>query len=592
MNLSRRDFLELAIVTGAFLASNPVSALANMTLDDILEFKPVGNVTLLFTTDMHAHLKPHYFSEPINLVAPKNLKGLPGTITGKDFLRLYKISPGTLEAYFMSCVDFPKLAEKFGKMGGAAHITWLIKKIIAERGRDKVLVLDGGDTWITTAVGTFTEGKSVVDWMKLTGYDLMVGHWEFTFGKETVLKRIKELEEAGCEFISQNIRELDEFGFEGDLVFKPYAIKEVGGAKLGIIGNSFPFTPIANPRQFVEGWSFGVREDTLQQYVDELREKHKVDAVILLSHDGLLLDIALAKKVKGIDIIISGHTHDVVPKAYKVPGTNTIVVIAGSHGKFVGRLDLDVRNGKIRDFRYKLYPIASNLIPADREAEKLVNKYYEELDKKLGLSQEIGTAEVMLYKRDTFFSTWDWLVGEAINDYYGGDLDIVTSPGYRWGTVVLPGQKITVDHVYAYTAITYPNVYVLKRTGEQLKAIWEDVADNVFNPDPFYQQGGDMSRLWNVEYEIEVNGPQYNRIKRVWVGGEELKPKKEYLVAVYGGPPPPPDAIEQDYKPVPVYEILIDYIKKKKNINVRTKPNVKVLDAEYHTYDECYGGGK
>ncbi len=592
MNLTRRDFLELALVTGAFLASNPVSALAKMTLDDILEFRPVGNVTLLFTTDLHAHLRPHYFSEPINLVAPKELKGLPGTITGREFLKLYKISPGTLEAYFMSCVDFPVLAEKFGKMGGAAHITWLVKKIISERGRDKVLLLDGGDTWITTAVGTFTDGKAVVDWMKLTGYDLMVGHWEFTFGKDIVLQRIKELQEAGCEFISQNIREVDEFGFEGDTVFKPYAIREVGGAKLGIIGNSFPYTPIANPRQFVEGWSFGVREDTLQEYVDELREKHKVDAVILLSHDGLLLDIALAKKVKGIDVIISGHTHDVVPQAYRVPGTSTIVVIAGSHGKFLGRLDLDVRNGKIRDFSYKLYPIASNLIPADPEAQKLVDRYYAEIDKKYGLSEVIGTAEVMLYKRDTFFSTWDWLVGEAINDYYGGELDVVTSPGYRWGTVVLPGQKITVDHVYAYTAITYPNVYVLKRTGEQLKMVWEDVADNVFNPNPFYQQGGDMSRIWNVEYEIEINGPQYNRIRNIKIGGKELKPKKEYLVAVYGGPPPPPEAVEPGYKPVPVYEILINYIRKKKNIKVRTQPNVKVLDADYKPYDACYGGGK
>jgi len=217
---------------------------------------------------------------------PKNLKGLPGTITGKDFLRMYKISSSTLESYFMSCVDFPVLAQKFGKMGGATHITWLVKQIIVERRKDKVLVIDGGDTWITTAMGTFTEGKAVVDWMKLTGYDLMVGHWKFTFGKETVLERIKELEEVGCEFISQNIREVDEFGFEGDSVFKPYAIKEVGGAKLGIIGNSFSFTPIANPKQFVEGWSFGIREDTLQEYVNELREKYKVDAVILLSHDG------------------------------------------------------------------------------------------------------------------------------------------------------------------------------------------------------------------------------------------------------------------------------------------------------------------
>jgi len=583
MHLTRRDFLELAIVTGAYLSTDPVSALAKMNYNDIMRFKSVGNVTLIFTTDMHAHLDPLYFAEPMNLVAPKALQNKPGYITGTDFLKRYKIAPGTLEAYFMSCVDFPKLAQKFGKMGGAEYVASVIKHIVEERGRDKCLILDGGDTWITTAIGTFTDGKSVVEWMNYVGYDFFVAHWDFTFGKDIFLKRIDDLKKGGCEFISHNI--VDELW--GDLVFKPYAVREVNGAKLGIIGSSFPYTPIANPKKFVEGWSFGIRQDQLQQFVNELREKHRVDAVILLSHNGLPLDTKLAKVVKGIDVIISGHTHDVTPKAVRVG--KTLVVIAGSHGKFVGRLDLDIRNGRIRAYNFKLYPVASNLIPPDRGARRIVEKWRKKVAKKYKLDNELGVAEVMLYKRDTFFSTWDWLVGEAINDYYGGDLDIVLSPGYRWGTTVLPGQKITVNHVYDYTAITYPHVYILKRTGKDILARMEDVADNVFNPDPFYQQGGDMTRMWNMEYEIEINGPQYKRIRRVWIGGKPLKENKEYLMAVYGGPPPPPDVILPDYKPVPVYDILIDYIRKKKNIKVRTKPNVKVLDAPYRTYDQCYG---
>ena len=582
MHLTRRDFLELAIVTGAYLTTNPVSALAKMTYDDIMRFKPVGNVTLVFTTDMHAHLEPLYFAEPMNLVAPKSLQGKPGYITGKEFLKYYKIAPGTLEAYFTSCLDFPKLAMKFGKMGGGEYIATVIKHIIAERGRDKVLIMDGGDTWTTAAIGTFTDGKAVVDWMNYVGYDLFVAHWDFTFGKEIFLERIKDLEKGGCEFITHNV--VDELW--GELVFKPYTIKEVGGVKLGIIGSSFPYTPIANPRQFVEGWSFGIREDQLQMFVNELREKHKVDAVIFLTHNGLPLDMKIAQVVEGIDVIISGHTHDVTPKAVRVG--KTLIVIAGSHGKFVGRLDLDIKNGRIRDYNFKLYPVASNLIPPDKGARKVIEKYRKQVAEKYKLDEEIGVAEVMLYKRDTFFSTWDWLVGEAINDYYGGELDVVHSPGYRWGTTVLPGQKITRNHVYDYTAITYPNVYVLKRTGKQLLEIWEDVADNVFNPDPFYQQGGDMTRIWNVEYEIEINGPQYKRIRNVKIGGKPLKENKEYLVAVYGGPPPPLDAVEPDFKIVPVYDILIEYIKKKRNIKVRTEPNVKVLDAPYKTYDMCY----
>ncbi len=569
MHLTRRDFLELAIATGAFAALDPVSALAKLRAQDLLSFKSVGNVTLVFTTDLHAHLRPLYFAEPVNLVPPEGLKGIPGYITGEDFLKMYRIAPNTLEAYFSSSVSFPELARKFGKMGGGEHITWIIKQIVDERGKDKVLVLDGGDTWVTTAIGLFTDGKAVVDWMNHTGYDLMVAHWDFTLGKEKFLERLKELK---AEFISQNVVDAD----FGDLIFKPYSIREVGGVKLGIIGNSFPYTPIANPREFVEGWSFGVREDQMQKFVDELRNKHKVDAVILLSHDGLPLDVALAKKVKGIDIIISGHTHDITPKPYLVG--NTMIVIAGSHGKYVGRLDLDIRNGKIVNYNFKLIPVASNLIPSDKGAQELIDRWYKPYEKKL--SEEIGIAEVMLYKRDTFFSTFDRLVGMALSDYYHG-VDVVTSPGYRWGTTVLPGQKITVEHVYDFTAITYPNVYLMKRTGEQLKAVWEDVADNVFNPDPFYQQGGDMSRLYGVEYEIEINAKQGHRIKKAWIKGRELDPKKEYLVAVYGGPTPPPETLLPDVKPIPVYDILIEYIRKKKHIYVDPTPNVKVLDAKY-----------
>ncbi len=573
MHITRRDFLELAVITGAYLATNPVNALAKMTTEDLLSFKSVGNVTLLFTTDLHAHLKSLYFMEPMNLIAPKKLKGMPGYLTGPDFLKYYKIDPGSLEAYFGSCVDFPELVEKFGKMGGGTYIASVIKSVIQERGRDKVLVLDGGDTWVTTAIGLFTEGKAVVDWMNLVGYDIMVAHWEFTLGKETFLKRIEELK---AEFISQNIVEQD----FGDLVFKPYTIREVGGAKLGIIGNSFPYTPIANPRQFTEGWSFGVREEQLQEFVDELREEHKVDAVILLSHDGLPLDIALAKKVKGIDIIISGHTHDVTPKPVVVD--KTIIVIAGSHGKYVGRLDLDIRKGKIRSYNFKLIPVASNLIKPDKEAERFIENVYKPYEKKL--SEKIGTAETLIYKRDTFYSTFDRLAGEAIMDHYHG-VDIVFSPGYRWGTTIVPGQDITVDHVYDFTAITYPDVHVFKMKGKHLKLILEDIADNVFNPNPFYQQGGDMSRVIGMEYEIEINGPQYNRIKNIRVKGKPFKPEKEYVIAAYGGNLHRSEFAEElkDAKPIPVYEILINYIKRKKNISIEPKPNVRVLDEHYRT---------
>ena len=551
------------------LAMDPLKAINNVKYDDLLKFEQPGDATLLFTTDMHAHMKPLHFMEPLNLVAPRELQGLPGYLTGPDFLDFYGIKPGHVDAYFGSCTAFSALASKFGKMGGGAHMATIIKSIVQQRGKDKVLVLDGGDTWATTALALFTKGQAIVDWMNYVGYDVMVGHWDFTVGKEQFLKLTKSLK---AQFISQNVVDSQ---FE-ELVFKPYTIRDVGGAKLGIIGNSFPYTPVANPREFTEGWSFGIRNEQMQDYVKELREKHKVDAVILLSHDGLPLDIALAKKVKGIDVIISGHTHDVTPQPFRVG--NTLVCIAGSHGKFIGRLDLSFKSKSISSAKFKLIPVLSNIVPADKGAQDLIDKAYAPY--KDDLETVIGTSESLIYKRDTFYSTFDRLAGDAIMDHYHG-IDIVFSPGYRWGNTLIPGQKITKDHIFDFTAITYPYVNVFKMTGKQLLPILEDIADNVFNKDPFYQQGGDMSRVTGVDYNIRINAPINKRMSRVKVGGKLMDPNKEYVMAAYGGNlhragTPVPDA-----KPAKVYDIIIDYVKKKQNIKIDIEPNVRVLDAPY-----------
>ena len=571
MRLTRRDFLELIAVTGA-LASNPVDLLAKMTKDDLMSFRKTGNVTLLFTTDIHAHMQPLYFMEPYNLVAPKNLQGMPGFLTGDEQIKNQGLRPGSLEAYFASSSNFEKLAEKFGKMGGGAHISAIINEIRAERGAKNTIVLDNGDTWATTALALFTEGKAIVDWMNHVGYDYMVGHWDFTLGKETFLKRVAEFK---GEFLSQNITE-DMFD---ELVFKPYAIREAGGAKIGIIGNSFPYTPIANPRELTEGWRFGIREESIQKYADELRQVHKVDAVILQSHDGLALDVALAKNLKGIDIIVSGHTHEALPKPIRVK--NTWIVVAGSHGKYVGRIDLMASKGQMLDFQYKLIPVASALIPADKKALKIIDDAYAPFKKKL--EKKIGTAESLIYKRDTFHSTFDELAGKAIADHYHG-VDIVFSPGFRWGTTILPGDKITVNDIYDFTAITYPNVYVFKMQGKQLMEILEDVADNAFNPDPLFQQGGDMTRLFNVTYDIKVNEKMGKRISNFKVKGKPFNPEKTYTLAAYGGNLYRAGTLLPDAKPEPVYDILVKYIQKQKNIKVSSKSNVTVLDANYGKY--------
>ncbi|MCS6957481.1 MAG: thiosulfohydrolase SoxB [Aquificaceae bacterium] len=578
MSLSRREFLGHSALALSSLALAPEAfARKHASFEKLMEFKPYGNLTLVFISDFHGHLKPMYFAEPMNLLAPEPLKGTPGYLAGMDFLKFYNIKPGSVEAYMGSCVSFIKLARMYGMTGGGPQVATVIKAIVNERGRDKCLVLDGGDTWATSGIAVKTDGMAVVDWLNYVGFDYMVAHWDVTVGKEKFLDIVKNKLKA--KFISYNITE-EPFG---DLVFPPYDVVERGGVKIGIIGSSFPFTPLANPRVYTEGWSFGVRPDELQKYVNELREKHKVDLVLLLSHDGLPLDIALMKIVKGIDIVISGHTHDITPTPVKVG--NTLIVSPGSHGKFVGRMDLDVRNGKLHGYRLKLIPVLSDVVPEDKGARELVKKWYAPYEKEF--NTVIGTAQTMLYKRDTVFSTWDRLIGEALADYYHGvdavmSLDVGTSPGFRWGTTVLPGQRITVEHVYDVLGMTYPEVFIMKRKGRDLLALWEDVADNVFNPNPLYQQGGDMSRIYGVEYELKINTKQGDRIRNVRIKGKPIELDKEYLVAVYGGPPPM--GVQPEKKNI--REIVIDYIRKKKDVHVDRKPNVKVLDHPYNT--DCY----
>ena len=579
MDINRRDFMQIAAALGLFAVTGPGALMAgesakeklkNLSFKDIMAIEPKGKATILHICDMHAHLKPLYWREPSTLISAPNLVGTPGFICGDTFEKFYGIEPGSLDEYFDTYLNFETLAKKFGKMGGVAHMKTMIDYVKKERGAENVILLDSGDTWQGTAVALKTKGEAIVDAQNYLGVDVMVGHWEFTYGKERVKELIKMFK---GEFISQNVIDDDPFSddFE-ELVFPPYTIKEIGGAKIGIIGQSFPFTSTANPKKFTQGWSFGLRHESLQEFVNELRNEKKVDAVIVLSHDGFSVDQELAKKVKGVDFILSGHTHDPSPKPIVV--NDTVILIAGSHGKFISRLDLEIKNKKVVDYSFKLMPVASKLIPADPEGEKLVAKWYKPYDKEL--NEVLGVTKGLLYKRDTFYSTFDALIGEAIQAEMGSD--IVFTPGYRWGTSLLPGDKILKDNVYEMTAITYPEVYTFELKGEKIAQLLEDIADNVFNENPLYQQGGDMSRLTGASYSITVGAKSGKRISDLKIGGKPIDLKKMYKVSSWGGNLQNAGENLETKKIRAVYEVVSDYIRKKKEVNVSMESNVKVLD--------------
>lgn len=581
MEIDRRDFLQIAAALGILGATGGTNLFAGeaakerikkLSFSDVVNFEAKGKATLLHICDLHAHIKPLYWREPSTLISAKNLVGTPGFICGEAFQKHYGIQPGSLDAYFDTHNDFTELAKKFGKMGGIAHMKPIIDHVKKERGKENVLLLDSGDTWQGTAVALKTNGEAIVDAQNYLGVDVMVGHWEFTYGKERVHELIGML---NADFISQNVIDNDPFSDEfEELIFPPYTIKEIGGAKIGIIGQSFPFTSTANPKKFTEGWSFALRHESLQEYVDMLRKEKNVDAIVVLSHDGFSVDQELAKKVNGIDFILSGHTHDPSPEPIVVNGTK--ICISGSHGKYVGRLDLDIKDKKVVDFNFKLIPVASNLIPADKAGTELVEKWYKPYNKEV--NEVLGTTKGLLYKRDTFYSTFDSLIGMAIQDEMKCDINF--NPGYRWGTTILPGDDILKDNVYEMTGITYPEVYTFDLKGSVIYKLMEDIADNVFNANPLLQQGGDMSRVTGGSYSITISAPSGKRITDFMIGGKPLDPNKTYRVSSWGGNLQNVGENLDEKAIRPVYEVVSDYIRKKKVVDISMKSNVKVLDMD------------
>lgn len=578
MDISRRDFMQIAAalglvtVAGGCAKTVPGKNPAAIGAKDLYDFNAKGNVTLLHMCDLHAHIKPLYWREPSTLISAPNLVGTPGFLCGEAFSKHYGLEPSSLDAYFDTHMDFDALAKKFGKMGGIAHMKTLIDEIKRQRGVENVMFLDSGDTWQGTGVALKTGGEAIVKAQNYLGVDVMVGHWEFTYGKERVQELIGMLD---AKFVSQNIVGDDPFADEyEELIFEPYTIEERGGHKIGIIGQSFPFTSTANPKEFTEGWSFGLRLETLQEYVNELRKEHKVDCVVVLSHDGFSVDQEVARKVHGIDFILSGHTHDPSPKPIVINGT--AIVIAGSHGKYIGRLDIDIQDHKVKDYEYKLIPIASNIIPADPEGEKLVNELYAPFDKEF--NEVLGKTKGTLYKRDTFHSTFDQLINDAIMDEM--KCDISFTPGYRWGTTVLAGDDILMDNVYEMCGITYPNVYTFELKGARIAQLLEDIADNVFNANPLYQQGGDMSRLGGVTYSITVGAKAGQRISNLLIGGKPIDPEKTYVVSSWGGNLQNAGENLQKEKIRPVYDVTRDYIRRKKVVDVSNAGNVTILDYD------------
>ncbi|WP_341921816.1 thiosulfohydrolase SoxB [Polaromonas sp. YR568] len=546
MNLSRREFA--SVMAAALAAGFPLQREASATQAASLYNVPrTGNVHLLHMTDCHAQLMPIYFREPSVNIGVGAMQGRLPHLVGHNLLKAAHLKAGTAEAHAFTYLDFERAARQYGKVGGFAHLATLVKQL--KGGRPGALLLDGGDTWQGSATALWTQGQDMVDAAKLLGVDVMTGHWDFTYGEERI-KTIVEKDFAGkVDFVAQNVKTSD----FGDPVFKPYVIKEMNGVAVAIVGQAFPYTPIANPSWQTPNWTFGIRESEMQETVNEARAKG-AQAVVLLSHNGMDVDLKMASRVSGIDAILGGHTHDgvPVPVIVKNPGGQTIVTNAGSNGKFLGVLDLDVRDKKVIGFNYRLLPVFSNLLPADEAMSALVSKVRAPYEAKL--SEKLAVTEGTLYRRGNFNGTFDQLILDALMDVRGAE--IAFSPGFRWGTSLLPGQAITREHLMDQTAITYPWTTLTDMRGETIKTILEDVGDNLFNPDPYYQQGGDMVRVGGLSYRCEPGAKMGQRIQDMRLKGKPVEAGKNYKVAGWA----PVQEASKNAGP-PVWEVVETYLK-------------------------------
>ena len=552
MSMDRREFLQaLAVAAAAGMAIDARDALAAAPASaKMYEIPRFGNVHFLHFTDCHAQLKPVYFREPsVNLgIGPA--RGQPPHLVGEHLLKHFGIAPATAEAHAFTYLDYVEAARTYGTLGGFAHLATLVKRLKA--GRPGSLLLDGGDTWQGSATSLWTNAQDMVDACKLLGVDVMTAHWEMTYGAKRVQQIVEKDFKGKIDFVAQNVKTTD----FGDPVFAPYTLRDMNGVKVAIIGQAFPYTPIANPRYFVPEWSFGIQDDNLQKMVDEVRGKG-AQVVVVLSHNGMDVDLMMASRVRGVDAILGGHTHDGVPQPtlVKNAGGTTLVSNAGSNGKFLAVLDFDVKGGKVADYRYKLLPVFSNLLPADSEMSAYIQRVRAPYEGKL--AEKLATTEGLLYRRGNFNGTFDQLILDAMLAVKSAEIGF--SPGFRWGTSLLPGQAITMEHLMDQTAVTYPYSTVNDMSGETIKTVLEDVADNLFNPDPYLQQGGDMVRVGGLQYTIDPAAAMGGRISDMRLNGKPIEPGKTYKVAGWA-------PVAEGAKGEPIWDVVAGYLRDRKAV--------------------------
>jgi len=562
--VNRREFLQLLLQGAAVSGAGAYLGGAQASTHAFYQLEAFGRARILHMTDCHAQLQPIYFREPNVNIGVGHAQGRWPHLVGRNLLEQLGSVP-LREAHAFTYLVFAEAAEKFGRVGGFAHLKTLVDRLRGEVPDGCSLLLDGGDTWQGSGTALWSQGKDMVEATNILGVDIMTGHWEFTYREKEVLDNIAAFR---GDFLAHNIYASDDARFEDATphdeetgrIFQPYAVREFKGRRVAVIGQAFPYTPIANPKRFIPHWSFGIHEEPLQQLIEDIRARERVDAVILLSHNGMDVDLKLASRVEGIDFILGGHTHDGVPRPIEVQNGSgtTVVTNAGSNGKFLAVLDLDFGRSGVRAYRYKLLPVFSNLIAPDSAMQAHIDAVRAP---HLGvLDEELAVADSLLYRRGNFSGSFDQLIVDGLRQEL--DTQIALSPGFRWGTTVMPGDAITMDRLLDQTGISYPETYVREIGGAELRGILEGVADNIFHPDPYYQQGGDMVRTGGFSYQLDPLAKMGSRVSDMTLAnGKRMQDRDSFKVAGWA-------TVNSSSPGDPVWEVVAGYLRDRKNVRI------------------------
>lgn len=398
------------------------------------------------------------------------------------------------------------------RAGGYPRISAYINKVRKEKD-NKVVVLDGGDTFHGTLPVVDSKGMILTSYLNEMKIDAMTAHWEFAYGPKHFSSLLNAL---NYPMLAINCYDKT----TDKLVFDPYLIKEVNGLKIGIIGIAATIIDKTMPQHFAEGLYFSLGNEELPGYIAELKDQD-VDLVILLSHLGFPQEVKLAQEVDGIDVLLSAHTHNRVYEPALV--NDTIIFQSGCHGSFLGHLDLVVENKKIVDYKHQLVVLDESLdedLDMKAAIEKDLEPYKEQLNKIVGRT---GTD---LNRSTVFESTMDNLLLQSMIDISGAELAF--SNGWRYGAPI-PKGDIRENDLWNMIPVN-PPLSKVKLKGQEVWDMMEENLERTFSIDPYQQMGGYVKRVLGMNLYCKIENPYGERVQQIFVQGQALEKDRVYHV--------------------------------------------------------------